>query len=57
MIPLNPDQKQDSSKHVPIIIQNRMPGFDRMDKEEYFHKELVELPDACDVRVFILKTF
>ena len=51
MIPLNPDQKQEKSKHIPMIMQNRMPGYETMDKEEYFQKELEVLPEACDVRV------
>ncbi|KAK8801512.1 hypothetical protein WA171_004652 [Blastocystis sp. BT1] len=50
VIPLNPDQKQEKSKHIPMIMQNRMPGYETMDKEEYFQKELEVLPEACDVR-------
>ncbi|KAK8822143.1 hypothetical protein WA538_000231, partial [Blastocystis sp. DL] len=41
VIPLN--------DRVPILAQNRLPGYNTMDKEEYFQKELDALPEACDV--------
>ena len=55
MIPVNSNQKQENSKHIPMIMQNRMPGYETMDKGEYFQKELEVLPEACDVRVYHCK--
>ena len=45
VIPLN--------DRVPILAQNRLPGYNTMDKEEYFQKELDALPEACDVHVVL----
>ena len=40
---------QDTSKEGSTAVQNRLPGFNTMDRNEYFRLELASLPDACSV--------